>query len=308
LCELESQGEERAVAVPGRPSTPKGGRPYDIWIDAGALPSATVEKAAIETRTVYSSDYREVQGVRVPFAQRSTNGEAKYDQQVQIQSIEFDVPVADAQFAPPAPPPPDFAIAGGTSTSVPFELLNNHIYVQVYALRHGEPTSFPALAEDSPRAEGAIEDAASAKSEDVRLVKLETLRLGDATVEQVFYGSRWLASAGRGCQTRPRQLRDLQALRRRCRLREEPAALTVPTAFKYEVRAPSCLQVQRHVRRWKEIDGIPAVRHRHRQRASSTCSDPSWKAVSGRSTRRDSGCDRLGRGRRVAPPSAGPRR
>jgi hypothetical protein len=31
----------------------------------------------------------------------------------------------------PAPPPPDFAITGGkTSTTVPFDLINNHIYVQ----------------------------------------------------------------------------------------------------------------------------------------------------------------------------------
>ena len=42
------------------------------------------------------------------------------------------VPVEDSAFKLPAPPPPDFALAGGkTSTTVPFELVNNHIYVDV---------------------------------------------------------------------------------------------------------------------------------------------------------------------------------
>jgi len=49
----KSEGGRRFLVVR---ATPKGGRPYDIWIDAGThLIDHTVEKAAIETRTVYSS-------------------------------------------------------------------------------------------------------------------------------------------------------------------------------------------------------------------------------------------------------------
>ena len=122
----KAEGSRRFLVVR---ATPKGGRPYDMWIDAGANHiDHIVEKGSIETRTTFYSDYREVDGVRVPFAQRSTNGEEKYDQRTEITSVEFNVPVDDARFAPPAPPPPDFAIADGPSTTVPFELLNNHIY------------------------------------------------------------------------------------------------------------------------------------------------------------------------------------
>ncbi len=202
-AQLESQGEmteggRRFLVVR---ATPRNGRPYDIWIDASSyLIDHTVEKGAIETVTVFSSDYREVQGVRVPFAQRSTNGEEKYDQRVQVQAIELNVPIADARFAPPAPPPPDFAIAGGSSTSVPFELINNHIYVQVLLNGKGPFRMLcdtgganlvtPALAKElGLKAEGALEGrGVGEKSEDIGLVKVDTLQLGDATVEeQVFY-------------------------------------------------------------------------------------------------------------------------
>ena len=44
--------------------TPEQGRPFDLWIDATThLFDRTVEKADIETRTTYLSDYRTVAGV-----------------------------------------------------------------------------------------------------------------------------------------------------------------------------------------------------------------------------------------------------
>jgi hypothetical protein len=59
---------------------PAGGRPYELWIDlATGLPDRTIEKTARETRTTLFSDFRPVGGLRLPFAQRVTNGEPKYD-------------------------------------------------------------------------------------------------------------------------------------------------------------------------------------------------------------------------------------
>ena len=49
--------------------TPKGGRPFDLWIDAATmLIDRTVEKTAIETRTTLMTDYRTVGGVKIAFA------------------------------------------------------------------------------------------------------------------------------------------------------------------------------------------------------------------------------------------------
>lgn len=201
-AELAYQGEKseggRSFLV--MRATPKGGRPFDIWIDAKtSLIDHTIEKAAIETRTVFYSDYREVQGVRVPFSQRSTNGEEKYDQRISVQSIEFNAALADARFAPPAPPPPDFAIASGNSTTIPFELLNNHIYVQVKINGKGPFRMLcdtgganivtPEVAKQLGLAtEGALQGrGVGEKSEDVALAKVDMLQVGDATLQnQVF--------------------------------------------------------------------------------------------------------------------------
>jgi len=181
--------------------TPQGGRPFDLWIDAATfLFDRTVEKAALETRTVFYADYREVSGVKVPFASRSTNGETKYDVHTQIEEIEFNVAVEEAAFRMPGPPPPDFVIAGGKSaTTIPFELLNNHMYVQVklngkgpYRLlcdTGGANIVTPELAKElGLKSEGVFEGrGVGEKSEDVGVTQVEKLEVGDAAVaKQIF--------------------------------------------------------------------------------------------------------------------------
>ena len=195
----ESQEGERRFHVVR--ITPKGGRPFDLWIDeATYLIDRTVEKAAIETRTTFLSDYREVNGVRLPHSGRSTNGEVRYDQFFTLESTEHNAPVEAAVFAIPAPPPPDFALAGGrTSTRVPFELLNNHIYVQVglngkgpFRLlcdTGGANIVTPGLAQQlGLETQGALQGrGVGEKSEDVALTRIDTLQVGDATLnDQLF--------------------------------------------------------------------------------------------------------------------------
>jgi hypothetical protein len=181
--------------------TPEGGRPYEVWIDAATrLLDRTVEKANIEVRTTYFSDFRPVQGVLVPFHTRSTNGEAKYDQISEIEAIEFNQPVAETRYAVPAPPPPDFSLSGdATATVVPFELLNNHIYVMAKLNGQG-PFRFlcdtgganiltPELATRlGLKQEGTLQGrGVGEKSEDVGLTRVDTLEVGGAKLrEQLF--------------------------------------------------------------------------------------------------------------------------
>ncbi len=181
--------------------TPKDGRPFDLWIDAAtSLPDHVVEKAAMETRTTYLSDYRQVDRVKVPFAIRSTNGETRYDLHATLESIEFNRPVEEAQFAMPAPPPPDYAFAAGkSSTTVPFELVNNHIYVQaklngqgpfrLLCDTGGANIVTPELAKTlGLKTEGALQGrGVGEKSEDVAVTKVGTVQVGDVTVnDQLF--------------------------------------------------------------------------------------------------------------------------
>lgn len=181
--------------------TPKGGRPFDVWIDASTfLFDRIIEKSAIETRTTYFSDYRTVGEVKVPFASRSTNGQTRYDQVASVEKIEFNVPLKDEMFRPPAAPAPDFVMAGGrTSTTLPFELINNHIFVEarldgrgpfrLLCDTGGSNVVTPELAKElGLKSEGTFEGTGvGEKSEDVGLTRVKSLQVGDVSLhDQVF--------------------------------------------------------------------------------------------------------------------------
>jgi hypothetical protein len=181
--------------------TPRGGRPFELWIDASTgLVDRYTEKDATRVRTTFLSDYREVGGVRLPFAIRSTTGDARYDDRKAVERIALDEPVDDARFAPPPPPPPDFSIAGGdASATVPFELLNNHIYVEVRLNGKGPfkllcdtgggnivtPEVVKAL---GIAAQGALEARGAGEgSEDAGLTRIQTVQLGGVELrDQLF--------------------------------------------------------------------------------------------------------------------------
>ncbi len=180
--------------------TPRGGRPFDLWIDATGVVERHAEKDATRLRTTFLSDHRDVGGVRLPFAIRQTTGDPKYDVVVTVERVVLDEPLDEARFAPPPPPPPDFAIAGGaTSTTVPFELLNNHIYVDVrlngkgpFRLlcdTGGANVVTPDVAKElGLDAQGALEiRGAGEKSEEAALAKVASVEIGGASVrDQLF--------------------------------------------------------------------------------------------------------------------------
>jgi hypothetical protein len=180
---------------------PQGGRPFDLWIDAATwLIDRTVEKQAVETRTIFFSDYRQVHGVRYPFSSRSTNGETQYDFFASVEKVEFNMPLDETMFGMPAPPPPDYSFAAGkTSTTVPFTLLNNHIYLEVRLNGKG-PFLFlcdtgganvltPALAAElglTPM--GAVQGrGVGEKSEDVGFVKMDSITVGEVTLKDQLF-------------------------------------------------------------------------------------------------------------------------
>ncbi len=181
--------------------TPQGVRPFELWVDASTfLIDRIIEKSALETRTTLLSDYRQVGGVKIPFANRSTNGQERYDQVAIVEKVELNPPLKDGMFQPPAPPAEDFALSEGkTSTTVPFELINNHIYLDVRLNGKGPfrmlcdtggsnvvtPELSAAL---GLKAEGAVEGTGvGEKSEDVGLTKVSSLQVGDANLaDQVF--------------------------------------------------------------------------------------------------------------------------
>ncbi|MFO1312690.1 MAG: aspartyl protease family protein [Burkholderiales bacterium] len=113
--------------------TPEGGRPFELWINTEtSLIERLVEREAPSTRTEYYSDVRDVAGVKIPFRVRASRSDARNDEFVTVESMEFNVPVPATRFAQPAPPAPDFAFPAGRSTvEVPFEMLGGHLFVKV---------------------------------------------------------------------------------------------------------------------------------------------------------------------------------
>ncbi len=176
--------------------TPSGGRPFDLWIDANTfLVDRIVERNARELQTTFLADYREVEGKKVPFASRQTNGQPKYDTLVKIDSVAFEADAPHTAFAPPAPPKRDFGFANGArSTTIPFKLVNNHIYLEVRL--NGRPSEFlfdtgglnvitPTVAREMGlKAEGAMEaTGAGEKSADAAFTKVARMQVGGAWLE-----------------------------------------------------------------------------------------------------------------------------
>jgi len=79
--------------------TPKKGRLFSLWINAETLLlDRTVEKNETDIKTSYFSDYREVNGVKIPFAERTISGDSEQDQFVTMKKIEFNQPIKDVIF------------------------------------------------------------------------------------------------------------------------------------------------------------------------------------------------------------------
>lgn len=112
--------------------TPKGGKEFEAWFDAEShLLAKTIEQQGADTVTTTISDYRPEDGVMMPhsFVIDGGLGE-KYVQRIRVTKITFETARPDITFAPQTQTLTDFTLAGD-ETTIPIEILNNHVYGQV---------------------------------------------------------------------------------------------------------------------------------------------------------------------------------
>ena len=113
--------------------TPRGGQRFDAWFDAGThlLDRIAEDDMFLHTRLFYA-DYRREGGAML--AHKITidggEGEASYET-LSLTRATVSAAQPLSAYARPTAPPTGAAIDGGAaSATVPFRLLNNHIYVQ----------------------------------------------------------------------------------------------------------------------------------------------------------------------------------
>ncbi len=113
--------------------SPKDGRPFEIWFDRDShLIAREVDVGGAEPHAQVMTDYRNVDGLKLPYAVRDTIGVARFDNLLRAESFETSRDVDAGAFAVPrVPAAADPFPPGAMAITVPFRLDNGHIVVDV---------------------------------------------------------------------------------------------------------------------------------------------------------------------------------
>jgi hypothetical protein len=114
--------------------TPRHGKAFEAWFDgASHLLARTVEPQGYQTITTFYGDYAPANDFLVPGKLSIDDGTGvQYRQTETLKAARFVSARSASAYAPPAWTPSDAVIANSSGrTTVPFKLLNNHIYADV---------------------------------------------------------------------------------------------------------------------------------------------------------------------------------
>lgn len=114
--------------------TPAHGDPVEAWIDASTHLLARLSRRGDDghTDTTYYADYRPVDGLRLPFSERDSNGDASYDSTRVTRHVDVLTKAVDTDFVQPESVIRDARIVGGAaSAQVPFDRYGGLILVNL---------------------------------------------------------------------------------------------------------------------------------------------------------------------------------
>ncbi len=187
-------------------ATPQGGDTLTLWFDPASHHLVRVtQKQDQDTVTTSLDNWRSVDGLTLPFHVRTdlTDAAGRTDPrrrtEVQIEGVKTNIAVADADFAAPAMRDTARIKSVSGITSLPFDLVNNHIYVDgtidgnparllvdtggVNLLTPAAARKFGLVAEGKLAARGVGEHEV-----DLALAHAGEVRVGDAILTKpVFY-------------------------------------------------------------------------------------------------------------------------
>src|SRR5260370_13533609 len=112
---------------------PKDSDPFEVWIDQSThYPTKMVDLTGEQPQTTSFSDYPQFKGLTITFNPPFTFAIPKYDNITESQEIEFNGKITATRFDPPKQAVGALIFpAGKDQVSIPFQLLNNHIYLPV---------------------------------------------------------------------------------------------------------------------------------------------------------------------------------
>lgn len=177
--------------------TPAHGSEMDFWVNPRThlldRMTSTVGLVSVDT---HFADYRKVDGVNYPFKNATRTSDGNEFTQT-LSSVKFNEDVA-SKMNVPASTVNDFSIAGGSSTTVPIELINNHIYVHLMLNGKGPYNFILDTGGDSivtPEVAAALNAQTSgsaqiggvgSKTEAAGFTKVDSIAIGDATVRNQY--------------------------------------------------------------------------------------------------------------------------
>lgn len=130
--QVSAAGEDAAKKFYLLRIKPQGGSETTYFIDKQTfLPFSNEVRSKDGTTTTYFEDYREVNGVKMPFRYRQVEPIPSNNALVQQESIQVNTTIAAANFMRPAPATPDFRFTNGQhSARIPIDTVGNAILVQ----------------------------------------------------------------------------------------------------------------------------------------------------------------------------------
>lgn len=190
---------DKGVAYDVVEATPPNGLPVQVWINASThLPARTISTIGIQTTTSTLSDYHSVGGLKVAYHEHQTTDTGNEFDAV-IAQAQANPPDVAAHLAKPASHISDYSIAGGDETTVPIDLIDNHVILSVMLNGKG-PYHFAfdtggsnlidtAAAQQLGLAQsGALQGGGVGnQTETIAFAKVASLTVGGATVKDQYF-------------------------------------------------------------------------------------------------------------------------
>lgn len=125
-------------------ATPEGGDPIELWFDAGSgLLHRLVQPLPVGSTVTVLDDYRVVEGLRLPHRitidtlDNAGHDDARLRRELRVRRYTVNAAIAADAFNAPSMPTDAYVDTASGVTRIPFDLVNNHVYVD--AAVDGQP-------------------------------------------------------------------------------------------------------------------------------------------------------------------------